>query len=436
MLHNRRAHLAILAAVVAALAAVTLVVHWYANSPVLIGYWWVGALVIAACLAAFIKGRRYTHLPPAEGRVLAIIPAYNEDPEALRVCVQSMLDQTRPVDAIIVVDDGSAEPVISSVTDDRVHWIRQENTGKRGAQVAALRLARREDWEYILTVDSDSELFPTALKELLRAMSEPSVQAATGMIYVRNYQQNILTRAADIDIGSSCVMMRASRSMLGALETTSGALALYRSDLLYDHLDAYAVECGTGDDRWLALRALERGEVVAVAEALVRTDMPPTLRATFKQRLRWSRSWFWMIPYVLTRLSNKQILSPVLGMIQLAVTPLLVAWIALVSVIDIDARLARWHVLALYVGAYLVLRFAVSGMYLVDRCDMPRGQKLVSWLVGTPAAILLNVGLLTPTRYYSLMQLGNAQWSNREVQHQGAKHRKERGRYRLEGARA
>ncbi len=108
------------------------------------------------------------------------------------------------------------------------------------------------------------------------------------MIYIRNHDESWVSLAADIDIGTSCVMMRASRSMLGALETTSGALALYRSSLLYDHLDAYAVECGTGDDRWLALRALRRGQVVAVAEALVETDMPSTLRGTYKQRLRWS----------------------------------------------------------------------------------------------------------------------------------------------------
>ena len=110
--------------------------------------------------------------------------------------------------------------------------------------------------------------FKDALEHLLRAMSNKKIQAATGWIYVRNYQESLVARAADIDIGGSCVMMRASRSMLGALETTSGALALYRSEILYDHLDEYAVECGTGDDRWLAMRALLRGQVVLNQDAL------------------------------------------------------------------------------------------------------------------------------------------------------------------------
>ena len=206
-----------------------------------------------------------------------------------------------------------------------VTWRRQANTGKRGAQVAVLKEFDRADYDFILTVDSDSEPHPDACEQLLKAMHNPKIQAATGMIYIRNHDESWVSLAADIDIGTSCVMMRASRSMLGALETTSGALALYRSSLLYDHLDGYAVECGTGDDRWLALRALRRGQVVAVAEALVETDMPTTLRGTYKQRLRWSRSWWWMLPYVIKYLGPKQLLSPLYGVTQLLITPIMLA---------------------------------------------------------------------------------------------------------------
>ncbi len=63
------------------------------------------------------------------------------------------------------------------------------------------------------------------------------------------------------------------------------------------------MECGTGDDRWLAMRALLRGQVVGVYEAGVETDMPATLRGTFRQRLRWARSWWWMLPFAYARLT-------------------------------------------------------------------------------------------------------------------------------------
>ena len=247
-------------------------------------------------------------------------------------------------------------------------------------------------------------------------MSDSRVQAATGMIYIRNYRSNWVSLAADIDIGTSCVMMRASRSMLGALETTSGALALYRSELLYDHLDAYAVECGTGDDRWLALRALRRGEVVAVAEACVETDMPDTLRGTYRQRLRWARSWWWMLPYVFRHLTLKKLLSPLYGLTQLLITPAMTAYIIIQTAVSVGGRYSgHGWVLVAYIGAYLIVRYAGSALYLIGRPMLSRRDKLLCWVVGTPGAIILNAFLLIQIRYIALGKLFDNRWRTREV---------------------
>lgn len=415
MTRRRIVQCSITAVVIAVLVAVSAVVSSQTLDPLLIAYWYVGAVVIALCLIAFVIGRRYTKNPPAEGRVLCIVPAYNEHPDGLRKTVLALIAQTVPVD-IVVIDDGSQVPVVPSVDHPRVTWRRQANTGKRGAQVAVLQEFDRDDYAFVLTVDSDSEPHPDACEQLLRAMHDPNVQAATGMIYIRNHRDSWVSLAADIDIGTSCVMMRASRSMLGALETTSGALALYRSSLLYDHLAGYAVECGTGDDRWLALRALRRGQVVAVAEAIVETDMPTTLRGTYRQRLRWSRSWWWMLPYVLKYLGSKQLISPFYGVTQLLVTPIMIAYIAASTV---GAGVARFHshahVLLVYLGAYAVVRFGLSALYLVGRPNVSRRRKLVLFALGTPAAIVLNILLLVPTRYVALGKLFDNRWQTREL---------------------
>lgn len=393
----------------------TLVVLHQTSDPLLIGYWSLGAAVIAACVVAFVVGRRYLKNPMAAGRILCIVPAYNERLEGLRDTVLALLRQTVPVD-IVVIDDGSQVPVVPCVRHPRVTWLRQDNVGKRGAQVAVLRQFGRDDYQFILTVDSDSEPFPDACEQLLRAMYNPKVQAATGMIYIRNYRDSWVSMAADMDIGTSCVMMRASRSMLGALETTSGALALYRSSLLYDHLDAYSVECGTGDDRWLALRALRRGEVVAVAEALVETDMPSTLRGTYKQRLRWARSWWWMIPYVFKFLHGRQLISPFYGITQLLVTPLMMMYILVATVVSMGMRYSHhWYILFMYAIAYVVVRYGLAALYLIDRPRTSLGRKLFLWAVGTPAAVLLNVILLLPTRYFALGKLFDNRWQTREL---------------------
>jgi cellulose synthase/poly-beta-1,6-N-acetylglucosamine synthase-like glycosyltransferase len=397
------------------LAAATTVVNAQANDVVLIAYWYLGAGVIAVCLIAFVIGRRHTRNAPAEGSVLCIVPAYNEDPEGLHKTVVALLGQTVPVD-IVVIDDGSQIPVVPSIAHPRVSWMRQANTGKRGAQVAVLKEFDRTDYDFVLTVDSDSEPHPDACEQLLKAMRDPKIQAATGMIYIRNHDESWVSLAADIDIGTSCVMMRASRSLLGALETTSGALALYRSSLLYDHLAGYAVECGTGDDRWLALRALRRGEVVAVAEAIVETDMPTTLRGTYKQRLRWSRSWWWMLPYVVKYLGPKQLLSPLYGVTQLLVTPIMVAYVAGGVLWSSGARYeSQGRMLLVYLAAYVVVRYGLAALYLIGRPNVSVRRKLVLFLVGTPAAVLMNVLLLVPTRYVALGKLFDNRWQTREL---------------------
>jgi hyaluronan synthase len=411
---DRLIHSTVTVVVLAVLAAVSIVVNVQTHDFVLIGYWYLGTGVIAVCLVAFVIGRRYTKNPPTDGRVLCIVPAYNEDPQGLRKTVVALLEQTIPID-IVVIDDGSQIPVAPSVTHPRVRWMRQANTGKRGAQVTVLKEYNRADYEFILTVDSDSAPYPDACEQLLKAMHNPKIQAATGMIYIRNHDESWVSLAADIDIGTSCVMMRASRSMLGALETTSGALALYRSSLLYDHLDAYAVECGTGDDRWLALRALRRGEVVAVAEAIVETDMPTTLRGIYKQRLRWSRSWWWMLPYVIKHLEPKQLLSPLYGVTQLLVTPIMVTYILFSVLGGAGPYHSHAHLLLVYLGAYVVVRFGLSALYLIGRPNVSARRKIVLFVFGTPAAVLLNVLLLVPTRYVALAKLFDNRWQTREL---------------------
>jgi cellulose synthase/poly-beta-1,6-N-acetylglucosamine synthase-like glycosyltransferase len=396
------------------LALTSFMVARLAVNAVLVSYWIFGAAVIAICLLAFVKGRRFVNFPIARGRTIAIIPAYNEPQEKLHACVRSLLAQTVKIDKIIVMDDGSAEPVVPFYAPG-VEWLRQPNTGKRGAQVGVLRRFRRDEFQFVMTVDSDSTPYPDALEHLLRAMSNRKIQAATGWIYVRNYHESLVARAADIDIGGSCVMMRASRSMLGALETTSGALALYRSEILYDNLDEYAVECGTGDDRWLAMRALLRGQVVGVYEAGVETDMPSTLRGTFRQRLRWARSWWWMLPFAFARLSLKQLLSPTIGLTELVLTPVVLLWAVVSWIIGIRLRLSHPEAALAFIGAYLVIRIALSVLYLAGRPGMSKRQKMLSLLLGTPAAVFLNLLLLMPTRYYALARLRDNRWQTRQV---------------------
>ncbi len=129
-------------------------------------------------------------------------------------------------------------------------------------------------------------------------MSNQRVQAVTGMIFVRNRTENVLTRLVDINVVTSCLMFRMIRSWLGVVTPTSGALALDRAHVIFDNLDDYVSSGTAGDDRRLSFYALLEGEVVGVTEAVVETDLPTTVGGTFRQRMRWSKSAWLGVPFV------------------------------------------------------------------------------------------------------------------------------------------
>jgi hyaluronan synthase len=401
--------------VVVTALTITTVLSWHGllNNPMVLSYWLLGNGALLFCMLAFLKGRRFNDRPVAAGRIAAIVPAYDEDPEELNNVVYSILEQSIPVEVVYVVDDGSKVPVGRPFDHSRVIWMRKKNGGKRSAQVHALAYMNPADWDFILTVDGDSILDPYALEHQLRAFSTDSVMATTGMVLVRNRRDNLLTRLADMNIGTSCVMMRASRSLLGTLETTSGALAVYRAHILFKHRERYLN--GTyGDDRALAMYSAMEGEVVGVNEAVVWSAMPTTAKATYKQRLRWSKSWWCMIPFVLTNMMRfRQMFFPLFGLMQLAIAPLTIAYIFAYSLYEVAHAAYHPATLLLYGSLYLVVRYAMTALYMVERPGMRLHQRLLTWLFITPLEAMYNLVFLNPTKYIALVKLRDHHWGTR-----------------------
>ena len=85
----------------------------------------------------------------------------------------------------------------------------------------------------------------------------------------------------------------------------------------------------------------------------------------------------------------------------------------------IGSHEGRYHshgqILLAYLGAYVVVRYGLSALYLIGRPNVPARRKLVLFLFGTPAAILLNACLLVPTRYMALAKLFDNRWQTREL---------------------
>jgi len=91
-------------------------------------------------------------------RISAVIPAYNNGRYISRA-IDSVLAQTRPVDEIIIVDDGSADNTGEVVKryGEKVRYIRQDNAGASTARNTGIEAAAG-DW--IAFLDGDDEWLP------------------------------------------------------------------------------------------------------------------------------------------------------------------------------------------------------------------------------------------------------------------------------------
>lgn len=432
MTRNRKRF--VCAATATAVAAWVILYHLVLGrraTPVMLAFYLFDGGLVVYYLAAVGFIRKYTHLTPAPGRVICIVPAFNEEPELLENALAAILGGTVVPDEVHVMDDGSTLLPVNPFPDPRIVWHRQPNGGKRGAQATVLQslvaagcrpVARGEQPDeddprqvaYVLTVDSDSVPDRRALEYLLQAMNRPQTMAATGMILTRNWRANLLTRIIDLNIGTSCLMIRTSRAVIGAVETTSGALALYRAHVVFDNLADYVKSGTNGDDRRLTCYALMRGDVVVVNEALVHSAMPENARGTYKQRERWGKSAWQALPFTAINLRPKLLLFPTLAIYQWLLLPFMLVWVGHEAY---QLGLGHLGQFAWAFGAYMVVRYAETGMYLIDRDGMSRWTRLWHWALLTPAEILVKVLVIYPAKYKSVFKLRDRGWVTRGNAH-------------------
>ena len=103
-----------------------------------------------------------------------VIPTFNQDPRYLRAAILSAAYQTLPVE-VIVVDDGSTEPVATEGWPDNVRVVRQENRGVAGALNRGI-VEMRTDW--FCWLSSDDLLMDRKVEVQLAALAHSRMKAS------------------------------------------------------------------------------------------------------------------------------------------------------------------------------------------------------------------------------------------------------------------
>jgi len=244
-----------------------------------------------------------------EYNVSVIVTCYNESPESVVKVFDNILSLDYPVKEIIFLDDGSVEDlsykVAKSYAEDPqnkrdkleykiIRFI--QNRGKREVMAYGFTIARGD---YLFMLDSDSEILPNALTELLRPFEDEKTCSTVGHINVLNRDQNFVTKMQAFTYYGAFQLGRAAQSVFGNVIVCSGAFSVHKKDFILKDLETirakkyFGIPCSSGDDRELTCMAHKSGgKTVYQNTAYCATMVPTTWKALKNQRRRWHRSGY------------------------------------------------------------------------------------------------------------------------------------------------
>lgn len=252
-----------------------------------------GAVALAVWRRPGFGGRHVTRAPeePAGyADVTVLLPGHNEA-GGLRATVDSLRQQTLAPSQIVVVDDGSTDGMSDVAADLRREGLvdialRTElRSGKSAAANLGLRYATGR---YVVIADIDTEFAPDAIECMYREFADPKVGAVAGNLAPRNAMESLTTIVQAIQYLISISMGRTFADSFGILFIVSGAVGMFRRDAL---VGVAGWEVGPGEDADLTEKLRRAGWRIAFATAaMAYTDVPTTMEALIRQRLRWNRS--------------------------------------------------------------------------------------------------------------------------------------------------
>jgi len=229
-------------------------------------------------------------VPTSFPKVAIIVPAYNEEVNAVRT-INNLLQQDYPSLDIIFVDDGSKDSTFKMVSDTfagtpgvQVHT--KTNGGKASALNYGINLANTE---YVVCIDADTQLKSDAVSQLMKKFtSSPpgEVGAVAGNVKVGN-EINMITKWQSIEYITSQNFDRRAFDLLNCITVVPGAIGAFKKEAIIKAggftTDTLAEDCD------LTMRLHRNNYLVRNCnEAISYTEAPETMKQFMKQRFRWS----------------------------------------------------------------------------------------------------------------------------------------------------
>lgn len=222
--------------------------------------------------------------------ISVLMPGHNEA-ASLRQTVLGLREQTRNDAQIVVVDDGSTDDMALIGQRLQTEGLIDVfvSTGLRGGKSAAANLGLTYcTGDVIIIADIDTSFDRDALERVIEPLQDPRVGAVSGNIAVRNADASVIAKFQAIQYLLSISLGRRVTNMLDVVFIVSGAFAAFRREAL---LSIGGWEVGPGEDADITVKLRRAGWGIRFQpDSWALTDVPETVLALIRQRLRWNRT--------------------------------------------------------------------------------------------------------------------------------------------------
>ena len=234
-----------------------------------------------------------THLQaPTKLKCVAIIPAHNED-RTIAPCIESLAQQTYPLEKIIVVNDGSTdwtELVVNHLRQKYPHieclTKRADGSLRAGAINYALKHLSESECDLVLIADADAVFAPTVVEEAVKQFERDTDEEIGGICSaVELVGQGLLHRLQKLEYGGFNADRVATWRNIMIIHGLCGVYRLKALRQVRGYTVGHLIE-----DYDLTVKLKKAGwKTVFNPKMHVQTHSVPTLRDLVRQRLRWYR---------------------------------------------------------------------------------------------------------------------------------------------------
>jgi len=313
-------------------------------------------------------------------RLVVLIPAHNES-EGITETVAALSRQTRLPDEILVVSDNSTDNTVDLAKRAGAHVTETVGNSykKAGALNQALStvLPRLQEDDFVLVQDADSVLDPEFIESALSHLTADNRLGAVGGVFrgqdgggfIGHLQRNEYARYA-----------RDVRRLKGKCLVVTGTAAVFRASTL-QHVQSARLsrEIPIGDghggiydttvlteDNEISFALMHLGyKILSPKGCTLTTEVMPTWRALWNQRLRWKRGAVEnCVQYGLTRVTAPYWARQLVTMLGVLVTAAYLATIV-------------WSLVAFGTLNIQPFWLALTGVFVVERIITLRDRGLV-----------------------------------------------------------